>query len=117
MGHREALKTSWVYSLKKEELVIYLLQCGQDSSGTVEEMRRRLIKFITTEQDEELTYKLLEWQKQQELNSSGYPSVSLCVLNENNENLKSQIAVEASPKITAKMHHLPGKTASALLIC
>ncbi|XP_030752316.1 uncharacterized protein LOC115879552 isoform X2 [Sitophilus oryzae] len=39
-------RTGWIYSLKKSELAAQLLRFGLDSTGTVEEMRRRIVRFI-----------------------------------------------------------------------
>lgn len=43
------LRTSWVYTLKKDDLINYLKEFGLESSGTVEELRRRMAQFIGSE--------------------------------------------------------------------
>lgn len=40
------LRTSWVYSLKKGDLVVQLQKLHLTTAGTVDDMRRRLSKFI-----------------------------------------------------------------------
>ncbi|XP_030751011.1 uncharacterized protein LOC115878604 [Sitophilus oryzae] len=39
-------RTGWIYSLKKSELAAQLVRFGLDGTGTVEEMRRRIVRFI-----------------------------------------------------------------------
>lgn len=39
-------KTSWVYTMKKEVLIAELNSRGLKSSGTVDELRARLIQYI-----------------------------------------------------------------------
>lgn len=42
----EVPKVSWVYKLNKADLVARLQELGQDSEGTVEELRARLVKLV-----------------------------------------------------------------------
>ncbi|XP_065361937.1 uncharacterized protein LOC135955515 [Calliphora vicina] len=56
------LKTSWAYSLKREDLVKYLSQVGKDATGNVDELRKRFAKFLTTDHTEDEMKDLLELQ-------------------------------------------------------
>lgn len=40
------LRTSWAYSLREEDLVAYLMEFGFDTTGKVEELRKRYHKKI-----------------------------------------------------------------------
>lgn len=39
-------RTGWIYLLKKSELAVQLTRFGLNNTGTLEEMRRRIVKFI-----------------------------------------------------------------------
>ncbi|XP_037811072.1 uncharacterized protein LOC119603190 [Lucilia sericata] len=67
------LKSSWAYTLKRDELSSYLNEFKLDTVGTVEELRKRLAKFISAEHDEDKTKRLLEIQLTHEQNSLALP--------------------------------------------
>uniref|UniRef100_A0A1A9V4M0 Uncharacterized protein n=1 Tax=Glossina austeni TaxID=7395 RepID=A0A1A9V4M0_GLOAU len=56
------LKTSWVYNLRKENLITYLPKFNQKTTGSMEKLRRRLAHFIPTEHKAEEIGRLLELQ-------------------------------------------------------
>ena len=54
------VRTSWAYTLRRDELVQYLEEFNLDVSGTVEEMRRRFATFISSEHKEKVLARLEE---------------------------------------------------------
>lgn len=60
------LKTGWVYTLKKDELILLLQEMDLDTSGTVEELRKRFAKFISADHDTTVTSRLLASQQSYE---------------------------------------------------
>ncbi|XP_037805787.1 uncharacterized protein LOC119599916 [Lucilia sericata] len=54
------VRTSWAYTLRKDELVQYLEEFDLDASGTVEEMRKRFATFISGEHKEKVLTRLEE---------------------------------------------------------
>lgn len=60
-GTTRPVKTTWVYTLRKEELTSYLLEFWLDATGNVEELRKRLAAYITKgEYDAKATERLLQ---------------------------------------------------------
>lgn len=56
------MSTRWVYFLKRDELLNHLNEFGLEQSGTVEELRKRLVKFIHVEHPEDVAARLLALQ-------------------------------------------------------
>lgn len=72
------LKTTWAYSLKREDLVLYLNEFKLETSGTVEELRKRWAKFIGSEHDDASFKRLMGIQAKYE-SSALSPSLNLAV--------------------------------------
>lgn len=64
------LKVSWAYTLRKEELMTYLNEAGMDSTGNVEEMRKRYAGYLGTTHEPEELQKLLQLQEKHEQSTS-----------------------------------------------
>lgn len=71
-----ALRLSWAYSLRKEELITYLSEYDRDTSGTVEELRRRFAQFLGEEHSPKTLRNLLILQEKHEAATSSPRSKS-----------------------------------------
>lgn len=65
------LKSSWTYTLRKDDLLTYLKDFGIQPSNSVEEMRRQMAHFVTSPHTPDQLHKLLDLQSKHETPSPG----------------------------------------------
>lgn len=68
------LKVSWAYTLRKEELTSYLAEFGANTTGSVEDLRKRMAQFLGGEHTPETLKRLLELQAKHDSAAGGTPS-------------------------------------------
>lgn len=73
--NNKMLKSTWAYSLKREDLVSYLNEFEISSTGNVEELRKRFAKFLVIEHDPVRLQRLCELQSKHDVSNT--PKITL----------------------------------------
>lgn len=72
------VKTSWVYLLRKEELITYLQEFGLATTGTIDDLRKRLVTFSAeTELSREHKFRLGRLESRHAKSTSPNPAATI----------------------------------------